>query len=348
MAENFSKGQAGKCRFPATIRNLSRYHVNKITYKVRDWSLREQEINSNKSRTYDTLKELAPWADARLCADEAALLLERIAMAEVNDCAMDGLAEGDCQTMVHISAKFGAAEVEAIRQQEAEAQKKYAEDVEGARLKKEADERATRLKKKAGERAAVAKERAIEEQRRKTAARDRIYWNKIMEVFAISRNEQILAVMPVRLTQAISFHVDEENQSQANSSMKPCIILELRTKSAIESLVRRKRCAECGEATLVLVERFFTAQINAPKEYFSIGQIQTNWKIPAGTGLYAKKNDLIPIGIYSSHVSCRFEEGGSFSIDLSTKRLAKGELPSGPMPAEAAKLFGDDITSIQW
>ncbi len=147
VAESFSDSKASKCRLPVTVRNLSRYHLRQLSYKVGDWEFREGEMSANKTRSKDIAIDLTKGGD---CFTQAAYVLERIATAEVNDCAMDGLPEGDCQAMVHISAKFGAPEMEAIRQIEAEAGKRHAEAVAAEKAKRDEEiRRAEELRRKA-------------------------------------------------------------------------------------------------------------------------------------------------------------------------------------------------------
>ncbi len=242
VAEDFSKGKAGKCRFPATFRNLSRYHINRMIYKVRDWDLSEEEISANKSRTKDRKAELALKA-GQLCSDEANRLLESLTTTLRPDrCSMEGQTEGECQDMVHISAKFGVAEVEAIRHQEADAQKNYSDKVEADRIRKEAEERARQEKQRAEERqraaeiakveakkkADEAKKQAEDEQRRaeatRNAERDRKYWDRVLDLMTTkpipevhSNSYQVLVIAP---SEAFQFDLTKDGLLQNGFTVK--------------------------------------------------------------------------------------------------------------------------------
>lgn len=111
---NFENGRATDCALLANIHNDTKYHLNKISFKIENWSFAfGEEMNANTYVDGDDILTVLLSNDS-ICSYQAAYIRGAVSKAAIFDCEMPGVAEGDCQDLVSISSTIDDATVKAI------------------------------------------------------------------------------------------------------------------------------------------------------------------------------------------------------------------------------------------
>ena len=114
----FENGRATSCTLVAGIYNDTKYHLTKVSFKIGDWSfIVDDELNANTRFDTYRVKEIS-LRNGTICSDQAAFVSRSIKTAGIFDCAMPGVAEGDCQNLVVISSALDDGAVERISKAE--------------------------------------------------------------------------------------------------------------------------------------------------------------------------------------------------------------------------------------
>jgi hypothetical protein len=115
----FRNGRATACNLMADLANHTGRNLNDLTIRVGDLQLHVGKMLSDKdgnNRGFrSNIGSVNPSATST-CADVASDILENIAGAKVSACAMDGIAESECRSLVRI---FDGPEFLCDREQEA-------------------------------------------------------------------------------------------------------------------------------------------------------------------------------------------------------------------------------------
>jgi TPR repeat protein len=110
----FENGHATSCALMVNVHNNTKYHLNQVSFKIGDWSfVVDDELNAN---TYiDDYRILnISLSNGAVCSYQATHIQQAVKTAAVFDCAMPGIAEGDCQELVVIANGMDAAVVKRI------------------------------------------------------------------------------------------------------------------------------------------------------------------------------------------------------------------------------------------
>ncbi len=110
----FENGHATSCALMVNVHNNTKYHLNQVSFKIGDWSfIVDDEMNAN---TYiDDYRILTiSLSNGAVCSYQATHIQQAVKTAAVFDCAMPGIAEGDCQDMVVIANGIDAAAIARI------------------------------------------------------------------------------------------------------------------------------------------------------------------------------------------------------------------------------------------
>jgi TPR repeat protein len=114
----FENGRALSCALIANIHNNTKYHLNKVSFKIKDWSFNfDDEMNANTYVDDYPIAEIS-LSNGTVCSNQAAYIKQAIETAAIFDCSMPGVAEGDCQDLVAISNIMDDAGVERISKAE--------------------------------------------------------------------------------------------------------------------------------------------------------------------------------------------------------------------------------------
>ena len=117
-AQDFSNGHASSCSFLATVYNNTKYHLNKASFKIGELEFNVGEMSAN---TFGPLKDgnAVPYLDvsdgSADCADAIFYLFKNVDKAEIYDCSMTGLPEGDCQQLFHAYTNISADAVKKMQ-----------------------------------------------------------------------------------------------------------------------------------------------------------------------------------------------------------------------------------------
>ncbi len=109
----FNNGRALTCTLIANIHNNTKYHVNKVSFKIDDWTFEMGEMNANAYVDNNPMMTVS-LTNGTICSDQAAFIKNNIKTAAVYDCSMPGIAEGDCQDLVLVSTSIDDAAVKKI------------------------------------------------------------------------------------------------------------------------------------------------------------------------------------------------------------------------------------------
>jgi hypothetical protein len=110
----FENGHATSCALMVNVHNNTKYHLNQVSFKIGDWSfVVDDEMNAN---TYiDDYRILnISLSNGAVCSYQATHIQRTVKTVAVFDCAMPGIAEGDCQDMVVIANGIDAAAIARI------------------------------------------------------------------------------------------------------------------------------------------------------------------------------------------------------------------------------------------
>lgn len=118
VPSNFANGRAKTCSLIADVYNRTKYHLNKLTFKIGAWEFElDQEMNAYSQLQNHEIQE-ATLPDDVTCFGAASYIAQNAADAGIFDCSIPGLAEGDCQELIEISSRFDGAAIDRLRTRE--------------------------------------------------------------------------------------------------------------------------------------------------------------------------------------------------------------------------------------
>jgi TPR repeat protein len=110
---DYAAGQATSCTLKANIHNNSKYHINGVTFKIGSWEFKVDEMNAN-SYIDDTRIFEITLNNNSICSYQATYITNSVKDAQVFDCSIPNMAEGDCQDLVSITSIMDKNIVEQI------------------------------------------------------------------------------------------------------------------------------------------------------------------------------------------------------------------------------------------
>lgn len=110
---NFQGGKASSCVLKADIVNQTKYHFTQMTFKIGNWQFEEDNFSANAAVEGQDIFTV-DLSSGGNCAEQARYIIGSVSDAEIFDCSIPNLPEGDCQRMVSISTTMNLAKVAAV------------------------------------------------------------------------------------------------------------------------------------------------------------------------------------------------------------------------------------------
>jgi hypothetical protein len=121
IPSDFRNFRATRCNVMASVSNASPYHINDVNFRLGDWKFRFDVV-------LDANENLGKWnvgsidlADVNSsCADQALYILNNVGHASPWVCAVDGMSQEECLSLVRISSRMDPKTIASLRYDEYE------------------------------------------------------------------------------------------------------------------------------------------------------------------------------------------------------------------------------------
>lgn len=134
VPQDFRNFRPTRCNVMASIRNASRHHINDVNVRLGNWQFRfDVAVAADENLDRWNVGSIDLTDDGvSSCADQALHIFNTIAQASPWACAIDGLSEEECRSLVRISTRMDPKTIASIRYDEDEMGKRNMAAIEAS------------------------------------------------------------------------------------------------------------------------------------------------------------------------------------------------------------------------